>query len=252
MCKIITITGQKGGSGKSTVAVNLSACLALFEKKTLLIDCDPQASSTSWSGIKDSASKYSLPDVLAAKCSIEQAVQPTQLNYLEVIPSEFSLMIWAAKLSAMPENQKILKLLLDEIREAYEFIIIDSPSSYHFLSLAALTASQSLIITLSPDAEPEKEFSLMARAMKYIRNNHQIKLTIARIIGNRFDSRDHMINAWESDFSYRLKDLSFKLTIPDDRTIDQARKNGMPVVLHDFKSPSARAYLSVARELTAL
>lgn len=250
MGKTITITGQKGGSGKSCVAVNLSASLAILEKKTLLIDCDPQANATIWSGILPHKPLYSLTSVFSGKCGIGLAIQPTQLKYLDVIPSDYNLMFMAAKLSENQQNLKILKLLLKEVVDDYEFVIIDPPSSYHFMSLMALMTAQCLIVTVSPDTYAKKELTGLGKTIKHVQKTYEIRLPIARFLGNRFRSYETMTDLWGTQFPSIVDALMFKQFIPDDPAVQQACSAGVPVAVYDFKSPAAAAYMGVAKETT--
>jgi len=191
MCKIITIAGQKGGTGKSVTAVNLAASLALLEKNTLLIDCDPQACSTEWSGIKDLDYNCDIASVFSGKARLTDAIVKTEFNYLDILPSGFNLFQVALKLSKKQTNEKLLRLLIREIKEDYDYIIIDAPSSYGFLSLSAICAADWLLICMTVQDNFLSDFHSLLKLIKYVRDFHNIPLKVAGILFNRCRQQDH-------------------------------------------------------------
>lgn len=249
MTKIITMTGQRGGSGKSVAAVNIAASLAVLEKKTLLIDCDPQAKTTEWSGITSTASGNDLARVFEGKTTINKAIHNTQLGYLDIIPAGFDLFPISLKLSIRPENQKVLKLLLSEVSDTYEYIIIDPPSSFNYLSMTAMTAADFLLVSVCPGMFSKKDLQLLLAAIKHIHIVHEISLTIAGFLNNRCRQDEPMDTFLTSNPMEAFKNLILRQSIPEDPTVNKALDAGLPVSLHRFKCPAASAYLFVAKEI---
>ncbi|MBA3009810.1 MAG: ParA family protein [Desulfobacula sp.] len=249
MSKVLTISGQKGGSGKSVTAVNLAACLSLYEKKTLLIDCDPQGSTTEWSGIKAMGYPFNLSSVLSGKATIIQAIVKTDFHYLDMLPAGFDLFEVALKLAGTVSNEKILRLLLEDIEQEYDYIIIDAPSSYGFLSVAALTAADWLVIAMSTRHNAVEDFHCLLKLIKYIRHTHKNFLKIASILFNRCKT-DAEIDQFLADQNLsEIKDLICPTFIPEDEAVKNAIDKKIPLVLYDIKSPASSAYLRFAKEM---
>ncbi|MFH2060037.1 MAG: ParA family protein [Pseudomonadota bacterium] len=249
MSKIITIAGQKGGTGKSVTAVNLATSFALLEKNTLLIDCDPQGCSTQWAGISDLDYPCDIASVLSAKAKFTEAIVKTEFHYLDMIPSGFHLFQAALKLSKTPGNEKILGLFLKDVEEIYEYIVIDTPSSYSFLSISAMAAANYLLVCMTPDQNSSQDFLYLLKMVKYIRTVHKVPLKIYKVLFNR--CKDHeqihtfLLNQGLSD----IEPMVCKSFIPEDENIKQSIQLKVPAALHDIKSPAAEAYLSVAKEI---
>jgi chromosome partitioning protein len=249
MSKVITIAGTKGGTGKSVTAVNLATSLALYEKTTLLIDCDPQGCSTGLSGIKSLDYNCDLGSVFSGKVSFKGAVVKTEFNYLDIMPAGFNLFPSALKLSVKRDNEKLLRLFLKNIEDEYEYIFIDSSSSYGFLSVSAITAADWLVIALCPDQNSVEDFHGLLRLIKYVRKNHDTRLKIAGLLFNRCHSKLEIESFLKKENLSDVKDLVYDSFIPDDEKLKKSIELKMPVALYDIKSPAAAAYLSFAREM---
>ncbi len=249
MSKIITIAGQKGGTGKSITAVNLAASLALFEKNTLLIDCDPQGCSTRWCGIQGSDYNCDIASVLSGRAKVTDAIVKTQVNYLNMMPAGFNLFQAALKLAKNPGNEKILHLFLKDVEDKYEYIIIDSPSSYSFLSVMAMTAADWLLVCMSAHHNSVEDFHCLLRLVKYIRTTHNVPLKIAGLLFNRCETKEEIRSFIENQNLSDIKQMVYDAFIPEDDNIKRSIDLKIPVALHDIKSPAAEAYLSFAKEM---
>ena len=249
MSKLITIAGQKGGIGKSVAAVNLAASLALFEKNTLLIDCDPQGCSTKWCGIKGLDYNCDISSVLSGRAKVTDAIVKTQLTCLDMMPAGFNLFQVALKLAKHPGNEKILRLFLKDIEDEYEYIIIDSPSSYNFLSVTAMTAADWLLVCMSVHHNSVEDFHCLLRMVKYIRTTHNVPLKIAGVFFNRSEIKEDILSFLENQNLSDIKQMVCNTFIPDDDNIKKSIDLKIPVALHDIKSPAATAYLSLAKEM---
>lgn len=249
MAKIITVAGQKGGSGKSVTALNLAASLAVLEKKTLLIDCDPSGCATRWMGIGPKAYHSDLTSVLSGKSRIEDAVTKTGLDYLDIIPCGFALFQAALRLAKHPGNEKLLGLFLKDVEDQYEFILMDPPSSFSFLSIAAMTAAQSLIICMSPQINCLDDFHMVLKMVKYIKKTYDVPLRIAGVLFNRCRTYDEIPQFLEQQNLNDIQPMVFNHFIPEDSAIQIAPGMKLPVLLTDIKSRAAVSYLEFALEL---
>ncbi len=252
MSKIITIAGQKGGTGKSVTAVNLSTSLALLEKNTLLIDCDPQGSSTEWSGIKKIDYNCDISTVLSGRAKLKDAIVKTEFNHLDILPSGFNLFQVSLKLSNKSGNDKLLRLLINEIKEEYQYIIIDTPSSYSFLSLSAICAADWLLACMTVQDSYVEDFYSLLKVVKYVRLTHKFPLKIAGILFNRCKTKDEIASFLENQNLSDIKQMVYDTFIPEDENIKKSTELKVPIALHDIKSPAASAYLTFAEELHSL
>jgi chromosome partitioning protein len=249
MSTILTIAGQRGGTGKSVTAVNLAASFALLEKNTLLIDTDPQRSATHWCGIKKADYTSDMASVLSGRVKFIDAVIKTEFTYLDLIPSGFNLIQVAAKLAKHPENEKLLRLFLKDVEKEYEYIIIDAPSSYGFLSMMAITAADWLLVCMSIPQTAAEDFQDMLRCVKYIRSLHQVSLKIAGLVFNRCGSKEEALSFLDHHALSDAKELVLNTVIPADDTIEKSISRKIPAALYDIKGRAASAYLDLANEV---
>ncbi len=252
MGKTITIAGQRDKTGKSVTAVNLVAALALLEKKTLLIDCDSQANSTAWADILNPRDNLDLGALFTGKKDIKDVIQKTGLEYMHVLASSINLYNIGLKLSKEIENQRILRLFVDEIRDEYDFIVIDSPSASDFLSFTAMTASDWIIASLRCNSDFMDDLGDLLKMIKTIRKDHEIPLKVAGILINRYSLRSDAIKSFLAlEELKNVKDLVFNTYIPEDESIHQTTELSKPAALNDVKSVASTKYLEVALELIA-
>ena len=249
MSKVITISGQRGGSGKSVTALNLAVSLGLYEKKVLLVDCDPQGCVSEWSGVNATGYPFDLASVLTGKATIIEAISKTEFNYLDILPAGFNLFQVALKLSRLVANEKILRLFMEDIRADYDFIILDSPSSYGYMSIAALAAADWLLVAVPPQDHWVDDFHSLLKSIQYIRQTHDTTLKIAGLLFNRCQSIDDILEGLTDQHLADTRNLIYDTIIPKDEAVIQAINKKTPLALHDIKSPAADAYLQVAREV---
>lgn len=249
MSRIITIAGQKGGAGKSVTAVNLATSFSLFEKKTLLIDYDPQGCSTRWIGVNELGNSVTITSVLTAKVRFKEALLKTEFNYLDVIPSDFNLFQAALKLSRKKENEKILKLLLKEVKDEYEYIIIDTPSSYEFLFISAVTAADYLLMCATPTQNSAFDFEYLLKTLKYIKLVRNTHINIAGVLFNRCDNNEQIDQFIKTQEINDFKSMVLNTYIPEDEIIEKSIRQNVPAVLEDIKSSAVQSYLNAAKEI---
>jgi chromosome partitioning protein len=249
MGKTITIAGQKGGTGKSVTALNLAASLALLEKKTLLIDCDPQGCSTQWTGVSSKDYNCDLSMVLSGRAEVANAIVKTKLDYLDIIPAGFSLFQVSLKLAKNPGNEKLLRLFLKDIEDDYEYVIIDCASSHGFLSVAAMAASNFLLVCMSVKHNCDGDFHGLLKMVKYIKTHHNIPLKIAGFLFNKCRAKEDITSFLNRYSLSNIEPMVYNNFIPDDDSIQQSIDLKVPVALYNIKSKSAIAYLNFAEEL---
>ncbi len=246
---IITIAGQRGGNGRSVAAVNLSASLALFEKKTLLVDCDPQACSTLMAGVDASSMAWDLSSVLTGKVTLKEAVLKTRLRFMDVLPSSLSLFHAASRLSRNAGNERILRIFLRELTDEYDYILIDPPASYSFLTVMAMAAADWLVLPFHCTPEAIGDLRSLLRMVNHVKENFQQHLKIAGAFFNQCCSRGEIDRFLEEKDLRGVEKIVYNSFVPQDDAVEIAARRGKPVALHDIETPGAKAYLDVANEL---
>lgn len=249
MKNVLTISGLKGGTGKSMTALNLSASVALYGKKVLLVDCDPQAHASQWINIESTGNDHDLAQVLAGRISVPDAVSGTDIEGLFILPAGFDLFSMSLKLTRRMDNEKLLRLVIDEIKHDYDIIILDAPSSCGYLSLAALTAADRVAAVVIPNEDWVGDFYSLMRIIRYIRTSHNISLGIAGILFNRCNSRQQMEHGVVPEVLEQIRPLIYHTMIPDDEILDKEEAFLKPLSLIDIKRPTSQAYLGMAKEI---
>lgn len=214
-----------------------------------MVDCDPQGCATDWSGIGGSGYPFDLASVLNGKASLIEAIAKTEFNFLDIVPAGFDLFGAAQKLTRLPANEKILRLLLEDVRADYNFIIVDAPSSFGFLSIAALSAADGLLISLCPRSSRAEDVHAVLKSVKYIRKTHDSALKIAGLMFNRCRQREEIDRFIEEQNLQETRDLVCSSFIPEDAAVPLAVHKRVPLALHDVKSPACEGYLAAAREM---
>ena len=249
MGHVLTISGLKGGTGKSTTALNLSACLALYEKKILLVDCDPRACVSQWHKTDSNGNGHDLSKVLAGRISAADAVCATEIDGLYVLPAGFDLFSISLKLSRRMENEKLLRLVVDEIKHDYDMVTIDAPSSCGYLTIAALTAADRLAAVVMPDEDWIGDFHSLMKMVRYIHRSLNTPVGISGILFNRYNSEKRTENHAVPEVLEQIRPLIYKTMIPDDETLNKESAAPGPLPLYDVKAPASQAYLGLAREI---
>ena len=248
MRNVLTVSGLKGGTGKSTTALNLSACLALYGQKVLLVDCDPQARVSQWCKMNSNGNDHDLVQVLTGRISVPDAVCTTDIDGLYMLPAGFNLFPVSLKLTRRMDNEKLLRLVIDEILHDYDMVICDAPSSCGYLSLAALTAADWIAAVVIPDQDWVSDFHSLMKIVRYIRQSHNTPLGISGIVFNRCNNEKQIENNVVPEVLEQIRPLIYKTMIPDDEILDKEDTGLSPLAVHDIKAPASQAYLAVARE----
>jgi len=243
--EVISVANQKGGTGKTTTAVNLAACLALKGKRTMLIDMDPQGAATSSFGI-DKKKRKTIYDVLIGERSIEEVLIETEIG-LSVVPSNIDLSGAEVELINEVGREYILKNIVQDV-EGYEYVIMDTPPSLGLLTLNALVASKDVIIPIQTEYYALEGINHLMRVIEMIRKRLKIFLDF-RVLLTMFDGRLKLSREVKEEVEKFFKGRVFKTIIPRNVRVAEAPSHGKPVVLYDRACKGASAYFSLADEI---
>jgi len=249
MGRVIAIANQKGGVGKTTTAINISASLAAAEKHILLIDTDPQGNSTSGLGIETESLNGSLYDIYRDAKRIEEITQKTNLNYLDVVPSNIDLIGAELELIEKEDREAILKHAIENIKPQYDFIFIDCPPSLSLLTVNALVAADSLLVPMQCEYYALEGIGSLIKTLNLVRNSYNPLLDIEGILLTMFDGRNTLANQVAAELRQHFGDKVYRTMIPRNVTLAEAPSHGKPVILYDIRSKGAQSYLALAKEV---
>jgi chromosome partitioning protein len=249
MGRVIAITNQKGGVGKTTTAINTTASLAAAQKRVLVIDNDPQGNTTSGLGIDRDSVNGNLYDLYTESKNISEVTQDTIFDHLKVIPSSIDLIGAELELSSREGREKILKNAIMPVKDQYDYIFIDCPPSLSLLTLNALVAADSMIIPMQCEYYALEGISSLLRTLDLIRNSYNPHLKIEGILLTMFDGRNSLSNQVSDELKKHFGDKVYRTIIPRNVTLAEAPSHGKPVILYDINSKGAMSYLELAKEI---
>ncbi|MBW1699345.1 MAG: ParA family protein [Deltaproteobacteria bacterium] len=249
MAHIIDISSQKGGTGKTTTAVNLAASLAIFEKKTLLVDCDPLGNATTCLGIDKKSLSLDLYGALVGDSRPEDVILNTELPHLSIIPSKFRLIHAEARLYRVPGKKKILRSLLASLQEFYDYIIIDSPASLNFFTVSALVAAHWVMIPFQFQIHSLEGLGQLLLVVRSIQKQYNPDVKIAGILLTMWEPGNANPPTATFKLLRRFDTRLFETVIPWDKVLRESLNNQKPVALYDINSRASKAYLELAKEI---
>ena len=250
MSHVIAIANQKGGVGKTTTAINLGASLAVAEKRTLVLDVDPQGNASSGLGIDDRASRPTIYDVLIGQRPVTDAiVKGVHFPFLDVVPSTRDLVGAEIELVSAISRETILRRALESIRDRYDYILVDCPPSLGLLTLNTLTAADSVLIPIQCEFYALEGLSQLLNTIRLVQRGLNPKLDIEGVLLTMFDKRLNLSRQVTAEAHEYFGPKVYESSIPRNVRLAEAPSFGQPIVLYDVLSSGAQAYLALAHEV---
>ena len=249
MSRIIAIANQKGGVGKTTTAINLSACLAESGKKVLAIDLDPQGNMTSGLGVDKNELDNTVYELMLDECSINESMQQTVVDNLKIIASNVNLAGAEIELLGINDKEYILKTAVDYIRDDFDFIIIDCPPSLNMLTVNAMTTADTVLVPIQCEYYALEGLSQLIPTINLVQERLNSKLEIEGVVFTMYDVRTNLSNQVVENVRENLDARIYETMIPRNIRLAEAPSYGIPINMYDTKSAGAESYRKLAKEI---
>lgn len=249
MGRTIVIANQKGGVGKTTTAINLAASLAKLEKNVLVIDMDPQGNTTSGLGVDKENTENDVYDLLLGACSIEEAIIKEVYKNLSVLPSNINLAAAEIELIGIEEKEFILKKALDQVKETYDFILIDCPPSLNVLTINSMCAGNTVLVPIQCEYYALEGLTQLMHTIQLVTDRLNPELEIEGVVFTMYDARTNLSLQVVENVKANLNQNIYKSIIPRNVRLAEAPSYGMPITEYDAKSTGAESYLMLAEEV---
>lgn len=247
--RVIAVANQKGGVGKTTTSVNLSASIAELGYKVLLIDSDPQGNTSSGIGINKNELSLTFYNLILSECYVEDVIFETCMENLFIIPSNINLAGAEVELLGIEKREYILKKIIDNLKFLYDFIIIDCPPSLNMLTLNALTAADSVLVPIQCEYYALEGLTQLIYTINLVQNKLNSDLKIEGVVFTMFDSRTNLSMEVVEEVKKHLDEFTYKSVIPRNVRLSEAPSHGLPINLYDSNSKGAESYRLLAKEV---
>ena len=251
MDRIIAIANQKGGVGKSTTAINLSACLAEAGKKVLTIDMDPQGNTTSGLGVDKDNLENTVYELILGECSANDCIIELSIENLSLMPSNVNLAGAEIELIGMDEKEYILKNAVDSVKNQYDFIIIDCPPSLNLLTINAMTTAKSILVPIQCEYYALEGLAQLMHTIDLVHDRLNEDLVIEGVVFTMYDARTNLSLQVVENVKDNLQQMIYKTIIPRNVRLAEAPSHGLPINLYDSRSTGAESYRMLAEEVMA-